>query len=618
MSMKKFTMLMSIMLMAAVVFGQSLMEKRTQHFIQTKGDVEQTRELTIIWEDDFSDAGIWLTEYDEGNANDGPWVIDTVGPAGSYSEGMGAIESTTAANGFAMYDSDAIGVEVGSQDSKLVYDGTIDCTAYDAVAVSFESYYRMFHGNCYVEVSTDGTTWEQFQVHENVELNSASANPELITVNISTIAGNAATVHFRFRYIGEWDYAWMVDDVKFFVAPDHDLKLSDARVNFFQYPHYVDTVQYSMGEYYGYSGFYGMIPQRQITSPDAYMVFDGVVKNIGSIDATPTLSITVTDPESTEVFTNSATYEGSLITEANDTISMIDTELNLADAIKGIYTWTFEASEDGITEENPADNTIVYETEITDNLYSRDRGVVTGSWSTDNYTDGGQDGDLVGVVYPFFNQDTITKGKVYISSMTEVGTSFVFKLMMWDEAAAAWVESISSGIITIDDESDIGTMHEITLPDPFTVEPVDGFVEVLAAVEYYPAGNTFRFGIDGTVPTSGFETWMYFMIDDTWYHYGGDQVPVIQLELVSSDISVAQNSFTNFEVYPNPTSGMVKIENVKDATIEVFNMLGERIALVNNADFVANINLSNYAEGTYVVRVTAEQGVGTRKINLVR
>jgi len=617
MSMKKITILMSLMLMAAVVFGQSLMEKRTQHFIKTKGDVEQTSKLTIIWEDDFSDAGMWFTEYDTGNANDGPWVIDTVGPAGSFSEGMGAIESTTADNGFAMYDSDAIGVEVGSQDSKLVYDSVIDCSLNDAVAVSFQSYYRRFHGNCYVEVSNDGTVWEQFQVHEVVETNSSTANPELVTVNISAIAANQPEVYLRFRYIGEWDYAWMVDDVKFFVAPDHDLKLADARVNFFQYPHYIDPVQYTLGEYYGYSGFYGMIPQRQITSPDALIVFDGVVKNIGSIDATPTISVSVTDPTSNEVFTNSATYEGSLITEANDTISIIDTELNLADAIQGIYTWTFEVSEDGVTEENPADNTIVYETEVTENLYSRDRGMVTGGWSTDNYTDGGQDGDLVGVVYPFFNQDTITKGKVYISSMTEIGSSFVFKLMMWDEAAAVWVETISSGIITIDDESDIGIMHEITLPDPFTVEPVDGFAEVLAAVEYYPNGGTFRFGIDGTVPTSGFETWMYFMNDDSWYYYGGDAVPVIQLEL-SGSTSIAQNSFTDFDVYPNPTSGMVKIENVKDATIEVFNMLGERIALVNKADFSTNINLSNYAEGTYVVRVTAEQGVGTRKINLVK
>jgi len=607
MFMKKFTMLMSLMLMAAVVFGQSLMEKRTRHFVKTKGDVEQNRDLTIIWEDDFSDADIWLAEYDEENPNDGPWVVGTDGPSGFYSGGMGPIESTTADNGFAMYDSDAVGVSETSQDSKLVYDGTIDCTDYDGVAVSFESYYRAFHGACYIEVSIDGTTWEQFEIHPEIEVTSATANPELVTVNISDIAANEANVYFRFRYIGEWDYAWMVDDLKFIEAPDNDLKIVNSRVNF--WPEYIN---------YGYSGFFGKVPQRQITSADAYIFFSGIVKNIGTIDATPTMSITVTDPSSTEIYTNSVTYDTVMTTEQMDTLIIDDPMLFLTDAEMGLYTWTFETFEDGVTEENPTDNTVVWETEITENIYAHDRGMVTGSWSTDNYTNGGLDGDVVGVEYQFFNEDTITGGKVYISSMTEVGTSFVFKVYNWDINNDTWEEGISSEIISIDDESDVGKMHEISFDDPFIIQPLEGYSKVLAAVEYYPANKTFRVGVDNTVPTNGFETWMYFMNDLDWFYYGGDHVPVIQLVLISSENAVANNVFTNFEVYPNPTTGMVQLENVKDAKIEIYNMLGMLVETVNNADFSTSIDLSNFAEGTYVVRVTAEQGVGTRKINLVK
>jgi hypothetical protein len=604
--MKKFTLLMSLMLMAAVVFGQSLMEKRTTDFIGKKGNVEQNRELTIIWEDDFSDPGLWVTDYDESNVNDGPWVIGTDGPAGYYSEGMGALESTTADNGFAMYDSDATGVEVGSQDSKLIYHTSIDCSAYEKVAVTFESYYRRFHGNCYIEVSTDSVTWTQYQVHADVETNSSTANPEVVTVNITEVAGNAATVYFMFRYIGEWDYAWMVDDIKFFVAPDHDLKLADARVNF--WPQYID---------FGYSGFYGMVPQRQIVSENAYIFFNGVVKNLGTMDATPTVSVSVTDPSATEIFTNSATYDGTITTEAQDTLTMDDTELYISDAVEGIYTWTFEASENGITEENPVDNTIVYETEITENLYSHNSGNVTGGWSTDNYTNGGLDGDIIGVEYQFFVPDTITLGKVYISSMTDVNTSFVFKLMSWDDAADAWVEFISSPIITIDDTTDVGRVHEIGFPDIIAIDPGEDVARVLAAVEYFPNGETFRLGIDGSVPTSGYETWMFFMDEDKWYYYGGDHVAVIDLEL-SESTGVYQNTFNNFEVYPNPTTGVINIDNVKNATIEVFNTLGKRVAVVENSDFRANVNLGQYAEGTYIVRVTSDQGVGMRKVNLVK
>jgi hypothetical protein len=615
--MKKFTLILSMVLVVSVLYGQSLVEKRTTRFLQQKGDIEYSRDLEVIWSDDFSDADLWVTDYDDQNANDGPWVIGTDGPAGYYSEAMGAIESTTGDNGFAMYDSDGTGVEVGSQDSKLIYHTAIDCGDYDKVAVTFESYYRKFHGVCYVEISTDSTNWTQYQVHEDVAVNSATSNPEIVTINITDVAANQETVYFMFRYVGEWDYAWMVDDVKFFVAPDHDLKVVDARVNFFQYPHYIDSATYPVGEYYGFSGFFGMIPQRQIANENALMVFDGVVKNLGSMDATPTFSINVTDPSSDVIFSNDVVYDDVLGTSAQDTMSIIDTEFHIDAPELGTYTWTFETSEDGITEENPADNTITYTTEVTENLYTRDNGMYTGGVGTENFVGGGLDGDIVGVVYPFFEPDTIVKGRVFLSSMTALNTSFVFKIMTWDEVADEWVELTSSSIITVDDSTDLEVMLEIEFPDYVPVEPIDGFTEVLAAVEIYPGGESFRIGIDNTAPTSGYETWMYFMDDLTWYTYGGEAALLIQLELKGMT-SVGQNTYNDFEVYPNPTNGVIRIENVKDATVEVFDMLGKRVAVVDNAEYQTSIDLGAFAEGSYIVRVTANEGVGMRKVNLIK
>ncbi|MFO7790917.1 MAG: T9SS type A sorting domain-containing protein [Bacteroidales bacterium] len=620
--MKKFTLFMSLMLITGMIFGQVLTQQKTKDFVKAKGDpVEYGKDLTIIWEDDFSDDSLWETAYDEDNPNDGPWVIDTVGPSGSYSEGMGPIESTTADNGFAMYDSDAIGNDAsGSQDSKLIYHTSIDCSAYESVAVSFESYYRKFNGNCYIEVSTDSSTWEQYQVHEGIETNSATDNPAIVTVNITDFAASESEVYFRFRYIGEWDYAWMVDDIKFFEAPDYDLHLMDARVNFFQYPHYVDPSQYPLGDYYGYSGFFGKIPQNQIQNENALIVFDGVVKNIGTIEADPTLEITVTHPDLGEVFNNTATLGTPLSTEEKDTIDITDTELNMPNALLGTYTWAFETYDDTITDENPANNTISYETEVTTNYYSHNSGNVTGSWSTENYQDGGEDGDMIGVVYPFFEPDTISDVNVFISSMTDVGTSFVVKLLTWDSEGQEWVEEMSSPVYNISDEEQTGAMFEATLPgDGFPVEVPEDFAEILVAVEYYYGGegSSFRLGTDGSVPTSGHETWMYFMNDTQWYYYGGDHVPVIDIGKYD-DNAVDVNEYDDFSVYPNPTTGIVSIDNVQGATIEVYNMIGKRVRIIQNADFNNQIDLSGMSEGTYLVRITSDKGVGVRKINLIK
>ncbi|MEA3447268.1 MAG: hypothetical protein U9Q98_02310, partial [Bacteroidota bacterium] len=520
--MKKFTLFMSLMLITGMIFGQALVPERTKDFVKVKGDpIEETKDLTIIWEDDFSNSDLWVTAYDDTNPNDGPWVVGTDAPAGYYSNGMGPIASTTAANGFALYDSDAIGINTtDGQDSKLIYHTAIDCFDYDAVAVSFESYYRAFNGNCYIEVSTDSSTWEQFQVHEDIEVNSSTANPSLVTVNITNVAANQSEVYFRFRYIGEWDYAWMVDDIQFFVAPDHDLKLLDARVNF--YPKYAD---------FGYSGFYGKIPKRQFESANAKMFFNGVAKNLGTVDASPSLNTSVLNPYNDEIFNHSADLGSVLGTEANDTIELADT-LNVAEPMLGTYTWNFETYEDGVTEENPADNTISYQTEITPNYYAHNNGNVTGGWSTENWTSGGNDGDMVGVIYTFLEPDTIKKASVYISSMTSVNTSFVVKIFTWDDSENEWSEKLSSSLQNISDESQTDTLWEVEFPgNGYFVEATDGLQEILVAVEYYYGGaENFRVGIDGSVPTSGFETWMYFIGETTWYYYGGDHVPIIDIE----------------------------------------------------------------------------------------
>lgn len=624
--MKKFTFVIALIFIAGLTFGQGMMYKKDKS-IGVRGDaIEYTKELIVIWENDFSEPTEWIEEHSDDPA-DGPWVIGTDGPTGFYSEGMGPIESTTADNGFAMYDSDANAEAAGMQDATLTYDGTIDCSAYSTVAVQFESYYRMFHGTPYIEISTDGSTWTQFEVHTNLEVNDASENPSLQIVNISEVASNQATVYFRLRYIGEWDYAWMVDDITFFMAPEHDLAMVDGRVNFFFYPHWIDPETYPLADYYGYSGFYGQIPKYQIDGlEDLDIVFDGIVKNFGSIDATPTLTASVTDPLGTEIFTNSATYDGTLGVEGFDTIPVVDMAFVFGnDPALGGYDFIFTASEEGVEDENPSNNEITYTTFLTPATYAHDNDNWTGSWSTENYVDGGADGDVVGVTYPFFvNGDQINHVEVFLSTMTEVGTSFVVKLMEYNDAgdqSNMWTELTSSGLISILDEEDVGMWHIVEMLDPYTVEfdAADGYKELLVAVEYYPDGNSFRFGIDNTTPTNGFETYMYFSNEQLWYYYGGSHVPLIRVNCGPyNDIETSSNMTNNIVVYPNPTSNVVTIDNFENADIQVLSMTGQVVLNVNDVQNRTSLDLSQFAQGTYFIRIIEQGGTTVRKVNLVK
>ena len=44
-------------------------------------------------------------------------------------------------------------------------------------------------------------------MHQDLGVNDGSDNPEIVSINISSTAGNQPSVWFRFRYEGQWDYA---------------------------------------------------------------------------------------------------------------------------------------------------------------------------------------------------------------------------------------------------------------------------------------------------------------------------------------------------------------------------------------------------------------------------
>lgn len=176
---------------------------------------------SAIWSDDFSTPANWVISNSTGNNND--WVIGTAVPSGDFP--IAAILSTTANNGYALYDSD---LYCGTDNALVRTANSIDLSAYNSVVVTFEQYYRNFQGASYVDVSTDGTTWTSFEVNGSLAVNAATTNPNVAQVNISSVAGGQATVWIGFRYQGACDYSWMVDDVAIVQGAENDLQVNDV------------------------------------------------------------------------------------------------------------------------------------------------------------------------------------------------------------------------------------------------------------------------------------------------------------------------------------------------------------------------------------------------------
>ena len=80
--------------------------------------------------------------------------------------------------------------------------------------------------------------------------------------------------------------------------------------------------------------------------------------------------------------------------------------------------------------------------------------------------------------------------------------------------------------------------------------------------------------------------------------------------------SVDQAFLNNISIYPNPANGVINIENVEGASIEIINLMGQIIETVNNASVLNSIDMSRYASGTYMIRIVLDNNVVTRKFKL--
>jgi len=171
---------------------------------------------TTIYSQNFSGAGLPAGWQNIDNATGGKWARKT--SAHSFA-------SSTASNGFYIFDSDAAGNDNKAEDADLIT-ATINCSANNFVALQFEQYFQQYAtSEGTVSVSTDGTTWTSVYT-----VNKTTANPEIVTINITNIAANQATVYLKFNYIGNYDYWWAIDDIKLFEPPAYDISVETVNI----------------------------------------------------------------------------------------------------------------------------------------------------------------------------------------------------------------------------------------------------------------------------------------------------------------------------------------------------------------------------------------------------
>ena len=103
------------------------------------------------------------------------------------------------------------------------------------------------------------------------------------------------------------------------------------------------------------------------------------------------------------------------------------------------------------------------------------------------------------------------------------------------------------------------------------------------------------------------------------YPYNGDYGSGFSVEFNSNGIlNVGDNDFATIALYPNPTSDMLTISNIQNATIEIYNLLGQVMTIKTNSSNQETIDVSGYAAGAYMAKISSAGITSTKKFVVVK
>ncbi len=171
-----------------------------------------------------------------------------------------------------------------------------------------------------------------------------------------------------------------------------------------------------------------------------------------------------------------------------------------------------------------------------------------------------------------------------------------------------------------------GSLKTITLQD-------DG--KILMGGIFYDSGNVYylaRLNSSGSIDTTfdtgtGLNGEVYsilieedgrILVGGNFTRYNGEKCNgVIRLNGTAT-LSTTQNEFDSryFTISPNPVSdvlNIVKKEGVEIKTVEIFNLLGQSIDKITDAEKTTVIDVSHLESGTYILRINSDKGISNAK-----
>lgn len=571
---------------------KATLDQQPHQFQTSRGGV------TPLWSDDFSDPSTWVLTYEAG-APALNWQIG-IGLENTGDFPTAPIQSTTAANGYAMLDSDGFANQSLVEKSYMTTANPIDLSGVDNVVLQFESFYRKWTSEeCYIVISTNNIDWPDltpdsdistlpnvFYAWPDMEVQAVISNPTLVRINISDVAGNQPQVWVRFVWTGTYGYSWYVDDAAIIEQPANDVVLN-----------------YSFLSHTGNGEEYGHIPASQLSGT---MLVGGEVYNFGYETQTGiALNTEVFNEQNSVVFS----YNGAEASIPTEQTVLLEENISIPTLTNGLYravsTVTSEEEQDGLFFGN---NDHLRNFTITDEYYAID-GIgqhpegyqALGSIGTNSFTDAA-DGLMVFAYYEVSNELNVYGIEFLLQSTTRVGGGYIVALHDSTDVRGGVVTNpiFQSDLFDITEADTAAGVVRVIFDEPVSLTP-GGYY---AGVELFSGANESDIRIlnDLTVPQPALASMIYIPDDQVYTNGNASAIRLV----VDPALSInEEQTLSGVSIFPNPSNGILNLTtaNSDRHMVEVFNVLGSNV-LTTSVNGNGSIDLSGNAPGVYSMRVS--------------
>ena len=571
-----------------------------------------------FWSYDFGDEAAFATDWVKGGTNDGPevwtWSND---PAAVTALPEPDFASTTVDNGFMLFNSDANG-EGFPYDAMVTTTSPIDCSAANSVFLQFETQYAHFYGpTASVGVSTDGVVFTYYTVLADVVQNAVTA-VSVVTVELPA-AANQSAVWIQFRWQGEWEYVWKVDDVNLF---DTDP---------------TPAVNFALGDFF-YSPASFAQPILQIDTDT--LSFEADVINNGGEDLTNVVVTgTITDEAGAVLFTDVSTVA---VVPVDSTVNFtFDNSFSPENLELGVYNFNYEVTADQV-DPNTADNAASEIFLVTENLWSKDNATASAT------RPGGGVDYLLANVYTS-SSNLMPNTRFFENVQFNAAVNAVDAPLEGKEATVilAKVDDtvVDAGWNGFDDSADLTTndglillafiphvftganfaLQTVAITDfdenPIAIEPGTRYV---LGIQYAGENNVIFQGIANDIDYFQISTIVY---SSQWFLGGfGPETAATIRATTMMDVNNAEDEtlpVSSMSLFPNPASDAISLdinlENTGLANILIGDMTGKIMNVKeyeNLANGTYNFDVSKYPNGVYMARLVTADGSRTIKFTV--